>query len=80
MPHQKSTPNYFNYRAISSILEEQIFPNRGEAREMLTMRQKMAVTGELQDRYQKSKRREKITILNDLQNLPVTTVVMPVRC
>jgi len=36
---------------------------------MLTMRQKMAVTGELRDRYQKSKKREKITILNEFTKL-----------
>ena len=32
---------------------------------MLTMRQKMAVTGELRDRYQEAKKKEKITILNE---------------
>ena len=36
---------------------------------MLTMRQKMAVTGELRDRYQKSKKREKTTILNEFTKL-----------
>ena len=46
-------------------MEEQIFPNSEEAREMLTMRQKMAVTGELRDRYQKAKKREKTTILDE---------------
>jgi hypothetical protein len=50
-------------------LKEQIFSNRGKASEMLTMWQKMAVTGELQDSYQKSKKREKIIILNEFTKL-----------
>ena len=36
---------------------------------MLTMRQKMAVTGELRDRYQKSKKREKTAILDEFTKL-----------
>ena len=36
---------------------------------MLTMRQKMAVTGELQNRYQKAKKREKTTILDEFTKL-----------
>jgi len=68
LPHQKSIPNFID--ASNKNLNEIIFiigqsllywknkdlSNRGENRKMLTMRQKKAVTRELQNRYQKAKR------------------------
>jgi len=77
LPHQKSIPNFID--ASNKNLNEIIFiigqsllywknkdlSNRGEDRKMLTMTQKKAVTRELQDRYQKSSKKEKIVMLSD---------------
>jgi len=69
LPHQKSIRNFIDAsdKNLNEIIfmigqsplywKNKVLSNRGEDRKMLTMNQKKAVTRELQNRYQRAKKK-----------------------